>query len=122
MASTNNMMGQGYTAQQAEAIVGNVVVAQTSAGSSAADATALNNADAYLLPTVGSGEGVIIRDTVPVKSELRIYNGGANALLVYPPTGCQINDGTASAAISVAAGKGALIARLSATQFGAVYA
>lgn len=120
MGEINNMVGIGFPPEMAKSIVGPVNVAQTSAGSSQTDATAITG-DAVLLPTVGSGTGVIISASMSVGSEIRIYNGGANALAVYPPTGGQINDGTANAAISITAARGAIITRLSATHFGAVY-
>ncbi len=40
--------------------------------------------------TVGAGAGVILATTLGV--EQWIWNDGANALLVYPPTGAQINN------------------------------
>lgn len=49
-----------------------------------------------------------------------VHNGGANALSVYPPTGGSINAAAANAALSVAAGKTALLQRVTATQLLAV--
>lgn len=48
------------------------------------------------LPPMNSGERVVV------------YNSGANALLVYPDFGAQINGLSANASFSVGAGKGAI--------------
>mgnify|MGYP001766522991 CR=1 FL=1 len=120
MGNINNMAGIGFEVEAAKSIVGTIEAAATAAGSTAANAYALK-ADATLFTTVGSGTGAKLPATAPVGSELRVYNGGANALLVYPPTSGQINNQTATTGtVSIAAGKGALFARLTNIHWGCV--
>jgi len=116
MGNINTMAGVGVEIEHAKSIVGAINTAQVSAGSSAADA-ALVAGDAVYLASVGGSTGVILSDKVPVGSEIRIYNGSATALLLYPNSGATIN-GAASQAI--AANTGAIVARLSDTIWGAV--
>jgi hypothetical protein len=52
--------------------------------------------------TVASGTGAVLdADAAPGDSQL-IYNGGANALRVYPPSGAAFNNLSANAAVLLA--------------------
>ncbi len=53
--------------------------------------------------TVAAGTGARL-PARPPGSVIRVRNGGANALLVYPPPGGSVNGGAANASFSVAAG------------------
>lgn len=68
-------------------------------------ATGTNQATAYSLTasdneftTVASGTGAILYAGTPGDSQV-VYNGGANALTVYPPSGSSINGLAANAGI-----------------------
>lgn len=82
----------------------------------AVTATGTTTADAYVLKagmtqftTVGAGTGARIPTTdLAPGDEFFVYNGGANALLVYPPTGGTVNAAGVDAGNSLAAGAGAL--------------
>jgi len=121
MGDTRFMAGVGMQPEHADAIVGTVVNDATAAGSAQGDAYAIV-AEATLFTTVASSTGAVLPADAGPKSEYRVYNGGANALAVYPPSGGKINNGSADAAISVASGKGAVLTRLDTTNWGATFA
>lgn len=112
------MAGVGFEVEAAKSIVGTIELAVTATGTTVADAYAIK-ADVTQFTTVTSGTGAIIPASLPVHSEIRIYNAGAYALSIYPPTGGYINGGAVNTAVSLPAGEGCLISRLSATKFGA---
>lgn len=72
----------------------------SAAGTTQGTATALVS-DITQVSTVGSGQGVILPSSEPGKI-FRVVNKGANALLVYPPSGSQINALAANAGFSLA--------------------
>lgn len=102
MTIKSNVMGLGTPGQTASAIVGGMNANSVGAGTTRTDATLLpltsnhwiktaaNNSGVILPPGNGSGIGMAPGDY------MRIYNGDSNTLLVYPPTGGKLNDGTAS--------------------------
>lgn len=53
--------------------------------------------------TVAANSGARLPFGLPGNYEVNVLNGGANALLVYPPVGYKINGGSTNAALSVAA-------------------
>lgn len=118
MGNINNMAGIGFEVEAAKSIVGTSAVAATAAGTLQTDAYALA-AEATIFTTVASGAGTVLPASLPVGSEIRIYNAGAYALNIYPPTGGYINKSAINAAASLPSGEGAIIARLSSTKFGA---
>lgn len=86
-------------------------------------ATGTTTADAYVLKcgvtqfsTVAAGTGARIptADLAP-GDEFFVLNNGANALLVYPPSGGTINSAAADAGNSLAAGAGALYKMITST-------
>jgi hypothetical protein len=78
----------------------------TATGTTIAGALTLN-ADFNLFGTVASGSGTQLpyAEGQPIQA---IYNGGSNALLVYPQATEIINAGAVGVAFSVAAGKSAI--------------
>lgn len=89
MAQSRNLAALGLPAVLALNIGGQGNTAQTSAGTTNADATALAG-DIVTLATVAANTGVIL-PTMNQGDWVVIGNQGANALLVYPPAGGQIN-------------------------------
>lgn len=119
MAILSRLMGSGTPAGQATAIVGDTVTGLTAAGSSNTDALQLN-ATNNRVTTTASGTGVRL-PPLEVGSMVTVMNSGANALLVYPGTGNQINALTATTAgFSVAAGGRAAFIAYAPTVWGAV--
>jgi hypothetical protein len=78
-------------------------------------ATGTNQATAFLaldggyheFTTVASGSGASLPVVMPWSREITISNNGASALLVYPPSGGTIDNGSANASVSLAAGSSA---------------
>ena len=76
-------------------------------------ATGTNQATAFVLldggyhefTTVGSGSGASLPVIMPWSREITISNNGANALLIYPPSGGTID--TSSSSVSLSAGSSA---------------
>lgn len=107
----------GISATAALAITGDVATGLTAAGSTAATALALAATNNFV-STTGASTGVIL----PVGSpgdKVYVYNGGANSLTVYPPTGATINN--AASSFAVATTRSAIFVYASATQLMAVY-
>jgi hypothetical protein len=95
-------MGSGMSAAAASSAVGGVNTAIAGAGTTRTDATLLpltsvisvntaaNNSGVILPPGNGTGDGMAAGDYMV------IYNGDSNTLLLYPPTGGSLNNGTVS--------------------------
>lgn len=102
MTLRRNITGLGTAPQTAAAIVGGVSTTAAGAGTVRTDATLLpmvsnhwvtvaaNNSGVILPPGNGTGDNMIAGDY------MRIYNDSSNTLLLYPPTGGQLNGGTVS--------------------------
>ena len=100
MPLSQRLVVTGLSAPQATAINGTVANSLTAAGNSQATAFALP-ADVNKFTTVAASAGTII-PAMNSGDSVIIYNGGANALSVYPPTGGNINAVAANGAYSVA--------------------
>jgi hypothetical protein len=79
----------------------------TATGSNIATALTLA-ADFNLFGTVAAGTGCQV-PAAEGQPEQVLFNGGANALLIYPQSNEIINAGTVGQAFSLAAGKGAIL-------------
>ena len=89
MALGKNMMQGGLSAGQVSAINGQIASGLTATGTTQGTALAIS-ADINSFGTVASGTGAKLFAAMPGDSQI-VYNGGANALTVYPPTGARIN-------------------------------
>ena len=106
----NKLTAAGLTPAQSMAIQGVTITGLTAAGTTQATA-AICPGDTNVFTTVAAGSGcqlgtLSVGDTLTILcpgDEYIIANHGANALLVYPPVGGAINNGTVNAAISIAA-------------------
>ncbi|HMO30873.1 hypothetical protein, partial [Enterovirga sp.] len=87
----------------------------SAAGTTQATARALTSA-VSILTTVASGSGVVLALSDPGTRQ-EVLNRGANALLVYPPSGAQIEAAGTDTAVSLPAGGRAAFLCASATQF-----
>lgn len=117
--SIGNMMGTGTPAGQAQAIGGVVTDALTALGTNQATALAVpSNINRF--STVAASTGAILPATAQPSDEYVVMNSGANALLVYPPSGAAIGAGSANAGFSVAAGKSAYFFIVSPTVIGVI--
>lgn len=91
MSRAFQIMQGGTPAVQAIAITGgnSVNTAVSAAGTTQATATALGAAFS-VITTAAAGSGVILPQGQP-GDRLFVYNAGANAAYVYPPTSAKIN-------------------------------
>ena len=92
------------------------LAALSAAGTTQATGTAIT-AQVNTFTTVAAGAGATLPSSAAIGSEVVIFNRGANALLVYPPSGGSIESGAANAAVSVAAGGTARFTRETTTQW-----
>jgi len=107
MSLLQELTGAGSPALLAQGILGSVANTLTATGTTEADALQLGAAINRVTTTAAS-TGVKL--PVPKPGEqVMVINSGANALLVYPGTGVQINALTATTGtLSIAAGGRAL--------------
>lgn len=97
------------------AIVNDVQSGVTATGTNQATAYALTAADTEFT-TVAAGTGAVIYAGTP-GDEQSVYNGGANALTVYPPSGSKINGLAANAGVLVPTATGCLFRCMSSTRW-----
>ncbi len=108
----------GIPALAARAISGFASDNLTAAGTSQTDAFAMGNA-INQFTTVAASTGALLPTSVHGDT-IFVSNQGANSLSVYPPSGGNINNGSANAAFAVANGKVAIFRALNAINFVAV--
>jgi hypothetical protein len=101
VSNQNRLTAAGIAAPAAKAIQGTAANNLTATGSTQATALPLP-ADACKFTTVAASTGAIIPPSNAGDSGV-VFNGGANALLLYPPTGGTINGLSANAGYSIAA-------------------
>lgn len=92
-----------------------VAAALSAAGTTQATATELVSTDSEVT-TVASGSGVALSKLLVPGEEQSVFNAGANALKVYPPSGMSINALTANVAMSLPINTGVLFRCVSATR------
>ena len=83
------LFGSGLNSITVEAMK-DVASALSATGTGASDAYEVTSAK-NAFSTVASGTGAILDSSASAGDSQVIYNGGANALRVYPPSGAQIN-------------------------------
>ena len=120
MALTNDLMGLGFPAKQADAIGLNPIAAVTAAGTTTADATVLKKAQNYVNMTASGSDGVRLPTDMPLNKPYFVYNSSGSTGLVYPPTGGTINGGSTNAGLSTATLKFAMFIRYSTTGVNAI--
>lgn len=103
MAQTNKLVPSGVSPVAALAIVGDVATGIVAAGATQAAATQLPGVNNFIT-TVAVGAGVIL-PAGNIGDEIAVYNGGANAVLVYPPVGATLNNLAVNVAVSLPIGK-----------------
>jgi hypothetical protein len=105
----------GTSAMSAQAINGRVATGLTATGTVITDALDLN-ATVNVVSTTASGTGVQLY-SMQIGDEMEVYNGGANALKVYPDSSTVgINQLSVGTAVSLSANVGCKFRKVSATQ------
>lgn len=100
MALAARLSAAGFSAVQAQAVEGTVANTLTATGTTQAAALALAG-DINRFTTVGANSGAIL-PAMNGGDRMTVFNGGANALSLYPPVGGQINAVGANTAYSIA--------------------
>jgi hypothetical protein len=114
MPQSRFMVASGISAQASQAgSAGLPSIGLTAAGSTQATAFTIGN-DINQFTTVAAGTGAIL-PAGNAGDEITVWNGGANALLVYPPVGGQVGAGAVNAGFSVAANKSCVFCYASAS-------
>ena len=87
----------------------------SAAGTTQGTATELKAADNEIT-TVGAGAGVVLSSKLAAGDTQTVFNAGANAVKIYPPSGMKINALTANAAMTLATNTGCLFKCVSSTR------
>jgi len=121
MPSVSKLVGMGAPAAGAGFMVGDVASGLTATGSTQGTALAIT-ANFNQFTTVAASTGAVLPALssspqlgVTNGDSIEVFNAGANALAVYPPSGSSINGLSANIAISVPANKGARFIMLTPT-------
>lgn len=102
MTIKQHLMGSGAAGALASAAVGGVNGTTSGAGTTRLDAALLPISSFVWVKTAANNSGVILPpgngtgDSLQAGDYIHVYNGDANTLLLYPPPGGKLNDGTAS--------------------------
>lgn len=86
----HKVMGAGVNGFAVAAICQDAATGISAAGTTQGTATALSNAVNFV-GTVAAGTGVVLSSSATAGDSQFIFNGGANPLKVYPPSGAKIN-------------------------------
>jgi len=119
MTIKQNLVGSGLAPSSATAVLGSASAGLVATGTTQADALIIQVSNNQYT-TVAAGTGAVIPSFTQPGDVIRVFNNGANTLLVYPPLGGAINNGATNAGFSVAANKGAQFTMVSATLWGAI--
>lgn len=87
----------------------------SAAGTTQGTATALTSADNEIT-TAAAGSGVILNADLAAGDQQTVFNAGANAVKVYPPSGMKINALATNAAMLLATNTGCLFKCVSSTR------
>lgn len=110
MALTSDLMAFGMAGALADLEGNNTAVAATAAGTTSVDATVLKQGQNFVLMTGTTNDGFRLPADAPLmKPYFLVAVSGASK--VYANTGGKLNNGSADAALSVAANKSAIAVR-----------
>ena len=98
-----------------EAMCKDIATSVSAAGTTQGTATELTASDSEIT-TVAAGSGVILSSTLSAGDGQSVFNAGANAVKVYPPTGMQINALSTNAPMLLATNTGCLFKCVSSTR------
>lgn len=119
-----NAMGLGTPSGPAGSLIGGVNTATAGAGtSSQANATLLPMTSNHVVSTGASNSGVILppgtgtTQGMVAGDYMTVVNYTGNTLIVYPPTGGKLNNGSANSGVSLTNGKVAQFTCIDGTSF-----
>jgi len=99
---------------------GMIPTAATCTGTAQVGGVAVLANRAYQLTTSVGQTAATIDANVPIGGTLEVYTITATTALLFPPSGCTIDQGAADASVNVAHAKGRIIRRMTATAFNTV--
>lgn len=113
MAIKSKLTGTGMAAVTSREIAGTVNTSLAGAGTTSADATLLMRADMYVISTGANNSGVILAPgngsanfEYSEGDEVQVANYTGNNLILYPPVGGKLNNGTVTTGgITISNGK-----------------
>jgi hypothetical protein len=115
MALGWKVFGQGMPGPYAVALLQDTATSVSAAGTTQGTATELTAADSEVA-TVASGAGVVLSSKLAPGDSQTVFNAGANALRVYPPSGMKLNSLATNAAMLLATNTGCLFKCISTTR------
>ena len=116
-ALATSLMGVGFAAVPAS-LLGDTVVSKTGAGTAQGGSSpTIYNSEVVLLTTASSQTAATLSSDIPVGGGAEVYTITATTGLVFPPSGCTIDQGSSNASVSIAQNKGRRFRRVSATAF-----
>ena len=107
--------GAGLSLPLAEAICKDVATSISAAGTTQSTATELTAADNELT-TVAAGAGCVLSSKLAAGDSQTVFNAGANAVKLYPPSGMKINALAANAPMLLGTNTGCLFKCVSTTR------
>ena len=96
---------------------GMIPTAATCTGTTQGAGVALLTNRSYLLTTSAGQTAATIEATMPIGAQMEAYCITATTALLFPPSGCTIDQGSADASVNIAQNKGRIIRRTGATTF-----
>lgn len=121
MATKNRLMAAGMPATNAGHLGADLSSTIAAAGTTQGTATAVTGSFT-IVSTTPANTGVVLKNAGG-QPDTVVYNGGANTLKVYPATGEQINNGTATTgSLSVPTTKAAIFVSTEGAWIGVVSA
>ena len=109
------VFGAGLSLPLASALCKDVATSVAAAGTTQATATELTAA-ACEVTSVAAGAGVVLSSQLAAGDSQGVFNAGANAVKVYPPTGMQINALAANVPMTLAVNTGCMFQCVSTTR------
>ena len=109
------VFGAGLSVPLAAAMCKDVATSISAAGTTQGTATELTAADSEIT-TAGAGAGVVLSASLASGDSQTVFNAGANAVKVYPPSGMKINALAANAPMLLATNTGCLYKCVSTTR------
>ncbi len=125
MTIKRNATGTGTSAAAAGALIGGVSNGVTAAAGTSSQATAalLPMVSNHIITTGASNSGVILppgngtTDGMTAGDWMTVANYTGNTIIVYPPAGGKLNNGTLNAGLSMTTGKTAIFSCIDGTGF-----
>jgi len=115
MALSWKIFGSGLNGLTVKSAFNDVADSLTATGTNQATAYAMTAADNEFT-TVASGTGAILYAGAAGDTQY-VYNGGANPLMVYPPSGSKINSLTTNMGVSIPVATGCIFKMLTSTRW-----